>query len=175
VRRIAHALCENAPHVACRASNAVHRRVDTRALAVADACAQDFGELAARRLRPAVVFVKKPYQIDDRSREGHVRDRAFLDIHDPDLDRVAVEPRDRAACIRPFLAQQAFRVVRRERGVQRTLGAQMTKRRLQLMAPRLGEMTRNSVRAMPAAPMLLAAGAVIAGAYLFRRNSGSGS
>jgi hypothetical protein len=49
------------------------------------------------------------------------------------------------------------------------LGARMMRRRLQLMMPRAAEVARNSVRAMPATPLLLAAGALIAGAWLFRR------
>jgi hemerythrin superfamily protein len=49
------------------------------------------------------------------------------------------------------------------------LGAEMTKRRLQLMAPRAGEMAVNTMRAMPASTMLITAGAVLAGAYLARQ------
>jgi hypothetical protein len=55
------------------------------------------------------------------------------------------------------------------------LGARMTKRRLHLMAPRAGEVARTTVRALPATPMLLAVGALAAGACLLRRNSGSRS
>ena len=46
------------------------------------------------------------------------------------------------------------------------LGAEMAKRRLQLSAPHAGEMAMNTVRAMPASTMLMAAGALIGGAYL---------
>jgi hemerythrin superfamily protein len=49
------------------------------------------------------------------------------------------------------------------------LGAQMTKRRLQLMAPRAGEMAMNTVRALPTSTVLMAAGVVIAGTYFARR------
>jgi len=49
------------------------------------------------------------------------------------------------------------------------LGAQMTKRRLELTAPRAGEIAMNTVRAVPASSMLMAAGAVVAGTYLVRR------
>jgi hypothetical protein len=48
------------------------------------------------------------------------------------------------------------------------LGAEMTKRRLQLAAPRTGEIIGNTVRAMPASTMLLGAGALLAGSYLLR-------
>lgn len=49
------------------------------------------------------------------------------------------------------------------------LGAEMTKRRLQLTAPRAGELAVNTVRSFPASSMLVAAGAVIAGTYLAKR------
>lgn len=46
------------------------------------------------------------------------------------------------------------------------LGAQMTRRRLELSAPRAGEMAMNTVRGMPASTMIMAAGALLAGTYL---------
>lgn len=49
------------------------------------------------------------------------------------------------------------------------LGAQMTKRKLQLTAPHAGELARNAARAMPTMSVLFAAGAVIAGGYLVKR------
>jgi hemerythrin superfamily protein len=49
------------------------------------------------------------------------------------------------------------------------LGAEMTKRRLQLTAPRAGELAANTVRGFPASSMLVAAGAVIAGTYFAKR------
>jgi hypothetical protein len=49
------------------------------------------------------------------------------------------------------------------------IGAQMTKRRLELAAPRAGEIALDTVRAIPASLMLLAAGAVIAGTYVLKR------
>ena len=52
------------------------------------------------------------------------------------------------------------------------LGAQMTKRRLELAAPRAGEIAVNTVRGMPASSMLVAAGALIAGTYIVRRAFG---
>jgi len=54
------------------------------------------------------------------------------------------------------------------------LGAQMTKRRLQLAAPHASEIAVNTARAFPAMSMLLAAGTVVAGTYLFRRSFASG-
>ena len=50
----------------------------------------------------------------------------------------------------------------------RELGAQMTKRRLELSAPRAGEIAATSVRTMAPATMLVTAGAIVAGALLFR-------
>jgi hemerythrin superfamily protein len=49
------------------------------------------------------------------------------------------------------------------------MGAEMTKRRLQLMAPHAGEMAVNTMRALPTSTVLMAAGAVIAGTYFMRR------
>ncbi|MDB5841560.1 MAG: hemerythrin protein [Herminiimonas sp.] len=51
------------------------------------------------------------------------------------------------------------------------LGAEMTKRRLQLAAPRAGEIAYNTVRGLPTTSMLVAAGAVLAGTYLVKRSS----
>ncbi len=50
------------------------------------------------------------------------------------------------------------------------LGAQMTKRRLELMAPHAGEMAIDTVRAMPASKMLMVAGALLAGGYVAKRS-----
>ena len=47
-----------------------------------------------------------------------------------------------------------------------SLGLTMTKRRLELLAPRSGELVGNIVRGMPASSMLMAAGALLAGTYL---------
>lgn len=49
------------------------------------------------------------------------------------------------------------------------LGAEMTKRRLQLMAPHSREIAVNTVRGMPTSSMLMAAGALIAGTYFAKR------
>jgi hemerythrin superfamily protein len=52
------------------------------------------------------------------------------------------------------------------------LGAQMTKRRLELTAPRAGEIAVNTVRGLPTSTMVMAAGALLAGTYLARRAFG---
>jgi hemerythrin superfamily protein len=48
------------------------------------------------------------------------------------------------------------------------LGMQMTRRRMQLAGPRMGEIAMNQVRAMPASTMLMAGG-LLAGAWLLGR------
>ncbi|MDB5770636.1 MAG: hemerythrin protein [Burkholderia sp.] len=52
------------------------------------------------------------------------------------------------------------------------LGAQMTRRRVELMAPHAGEMAMSTVRGMPASTMVMAAGALLAGTYLAKRAFG---
>lgn len=49
------------------------------------------------------------------------------------------------------------------------LGAQWTKRRLQLSAPHAGEIAANTMRGFPTSSMLMAAGAVLAGTYFAKR------
>ena len=49
------------------------------------------------------------------------------------------------------------------------LGAQMTKRRLELTAPRAGEIAMDTMRATSTGTMRMAAGAVLAGAYIVSR------
>jgi hypothetical protein len=48
------------------------------------------------------------------------------------------------------------------------LGAQMTRRKLELSMPHAGEMAWNAARAMPAATLVAGAGALLAGSYLLR-------
>ncbi|MBA4108295.1 MAG: cation-binding protein [Leptothrix sp. (in: Bacteria)] len=49
------------------------------------------------------------------------------------------------------------------------LGAQMTRRRLALAAPKAGHIAANMVRAMPTSTMLVTAGGLVAGGYLLKR------
>lgn len=51
------------------------------------------------------------------------------------------------------------------------LGAQMTRRRAQLLVPRAGELARHTLRALPHSALVMGAGAVAAGAYLMGRVS----
>lgn len=53
----------------------------------------------------------------------------------------------------------------------REMGMEMTKRRLQLAAPRAGEIGYNMVRGRPLGSGLIAAGALLAGTYLLQRSS----
>lgn len=52
------------------------------------------------------------------------------------------------------------------------LGAQMTRRRMELAAPRAGEIATHTVRAMPTTTLLMAAGGMLAGGYLLKRAFG---
>ncbi|HEX7438939.1 MAG TPA: hemerythrin domain-containing protein [Caldimonas sp.] len=49
------------------------------------------------------------------------------------------------------------------------LGAKMVRRRLELVAPRAGEIAANSLRSLPASAMWMSAGAVLAGSLMLRR------
>jgi hemerythrin superfamily protein len=55
------------------------------------------------------------------------------------------------------------------------LGAEMTKRRMQLTASRGGELAGSVARSMGAGGMMLGAGALLAAGYLLRPRGGSGS
>ena len=50
------------------------------------------------------------------------------------------------------------------------LGAQMLKRRVELAVPHGGEIAGNMLRGLPKSTMVLAAGALMAGTYLIKRN-----
>ena len=89
------------------------------------------------------------------------------DAADPQYDATVMElMRDvihHVADEETILLPEAERVLGERLG---ELGARMMKRRLQLMAPHAGEMTRHKARAMPKSNLLLAAGALIAGVLL---------
>jgi hemerythrin superfamily protein len=84
-------------------------------------------------------------------------DRSFLELMRTVMHHVADEE--------TILLPDAERLLAERLG---ELGAQMTRRRLQLAAPHAGEMAINRVRAMPRNTALVAAGALIAGAYMVR-------
>ena len=92
--------------------------------------------------------------------ESEEYDRTFMELMRAVMHHVADEE--------TTLLPDAERLLGGELG---ELGARMLKRRLQLMVPRAGEAARYSARAMPATPLLVAAGALLAGAWLFSRRS----
>lgn len=85
-------------------------------------------------------------------------DETFMDLMRIVMHHVADEE--------TILLPQAERLLAHRLG---ELGAEMTKRRLQLTAPHAGELAVNTMRGFPASSMLMAAGAVIAGTYLAKR------
>lgn len=85
-------------------------------------------------------------------------DRAFMELMRNVLHHVADEE--------TTLLPEAERLLKHRLG---ELGADMTKRRLQLTAPRAGELAANTARSFPTSSMLMAAGAVLAGTYLAKR------
>ncbi len=91
---------------------------------------------------------------------GEEYDRTFMELMRKVMHHVA----DEETTLLPY----AERLLASELG---ELGARMMKRRLQLMMPRAGEAIRNSAGAMPPTPLLVAAGVLIAGAWLFSRRT----
>ena len=86
-------------------------------------------------------------------------DDAFMELMRDVLHHVADEE--------TVLLPQAERLLADRLG---ELGVAMTKRRIELMAPRTGELASNAIRGFPASSMLVAAGAVLAGTYLAKRS-----
>jgi hemerythrin superfamily protein len=82
-------------------------------------------------------------------------DRAFMELMRIVMHHVADEE--------TLLLPEAERVLDGELG---RLGARMMRRRLQLMAPRAGELALNTARGLSTNKMLLGAGALLAGAYV---------
>jgi hypothetical protein len=124
---------------------------------------------AMRAEHPAIVDKSVPEHEEMRSLVAMLRgmrpesaeyDRTFMELMRAVMHHVADEETS--------LLPDAERLLGGELG---ELGARMLKRRLQLMAPRAGEAARYSAGAMPATPLLVAAGALLAGAWLFSRRS----
>ena len=124
---------------------------------------------AVRAEHPAIVDKSVPEHAEMRSLIAMLRgmqpeseeyDRTFMELMRAVIHHVADEE--------TTLLPDAERLLGGELG---ELGARMLKRRMQLMVPRAGEAARYSARAMPAAPLLVAAGALVAGAWLFSRRS----
>jgi len=121
---------------------------------------------------PAMRAADSP--VVDKSIHEHEEMRRLIaqlrgaDPASPDYDRMVMElMRDvmhHVADEETILLPDAERLLGADRLSE--LGAEMTKRRFQLSAPRAGELALNTVRAMPASTVLIAAGALIGGAYL---------
>ena len=85
-------------------------------------------------------------------------DRTFMELMRDVMHHVADEE--------TVLLPAAERLIADELG---ELGAKMTKRRLELSAPRAGEIAGNTLRALPASTMLMGVGAALAGSLLLKR------
>jgi len=84
-------------------------------------------------------------------------DRTFMELMRDVLHHVADEE--------TVLLPAAERMLAGELG---ELGAKMTRRRLELSAPRAGEIAGNTIRALPASTMLMSVGAVLAGSLMLK-------
>ena len=99
----------------------------------------------------------------DRLRSMEPRDASYDDTFHELIRDVMHHVADEEAVLLP----EAERLLE---GRLNELGAQMTKRRLQLLGPHSGEIAINTARAMPASTMLLT-GAVLAGLVLVARSA----
>lgn len=86
-------------------------------------------------------------------------DRTFLELMRDVLHHVADEE--------TTLLPDAERLLADRLG---EMGAQMTKRRLQLTAPHAGEIAATTLRGFPTTSVVVAAGALLAGTYLAKRS-----
>lgn len=85
-------------------------------------------------------------------------DRTFMELMRDVIHHVADEE--------SVLLPEAERLLADE---LREMGARMTKRRLELVVPRTGEIATNTLRALPASTMLMSVGALLAGGLLVKR------
>ncbi|MFZ5520060.1 MAG: hemerythrin domain-containing protein [Pseudomonadota bacterium] len=100
-------------------------------------------------------------ELRDMSPEDEAYDETFMSLMREVIHHVADEE--------TTLLPEAERVLADQLS---ELGAQMTKRRMELAAPRAGEIATNTVRAMPTTTLLMAAGGMLAGGYLLKRAFG---
>jgi hypothetical protein len=121
---------------------------------------------AMRLIDPATVEKNVPEHEEMRRLIAELRgadpesaqyDRAFMELMRNVMHHVAEEE--------TILLVHADRVLGERLG---ELGAQMTRRRLELSLPHAGEMAMNTARTMSTNAMLVGAGALVAGMYLFR-------
>ena len=124
---------------------------------------------AVRRVVTDAVVIDKSVPEHDEMRRLIARLRE-MEPTQSDYDRTVMElMRDvmhHVADEETVLLPAAERMLAGELG---ELGAQMTKRRLQLSAPRAGEIAANTLRALPASTMLVSVGAVLAGSLMLKR------
>ena len=100
-------------------------------------------------------------ELRDMSPEDEAYDETFMSLMREVIHHVADEE--------TTLLPEAERVLADQLS---ELGAQMTRRRMELAAPRAGEIATNTVRAMPTTTLLMATGGMLAGGYLLKRAFG---
>lgn len=128
---------------------------------------------ALRELAPDTLLVEKSYSEHEEMRRLIDRlrtmpptdpeyDATFLELMRDTLHHVA----DEETTLLPAAEQLLS-------GRLGQLGAEMTRRRVVLSAARAGEIASNTARAFPQSAVVMAAGMVAAGAYLFSRSGSS--
>lgn len=124
---------------------------------------------ALRELAPDTTIVEKsePEHAEIRELIARLRallpgevehDRCFMELMRDVMHHVADEETTLLPAAEQLLAERLHE-----------LGAEMTRRRLQLMSERAGEIASNTLRAMPESLLLMGAGALSTGACLFSR------
>ena len=112
-------------------------------------------------------FIKRSVHEHDELR-GFIERLRGMEPTDPDYDQTFAAMirlvMHHAAEEETVMLPEAERCLPAERLDE--LGAQMTKRRLELTAPRTGEIAGNMVRALPASTIAMTAGALLSGAAL---------
>ncbi len=124
---------------------------------------------ALRRLDPENAVIGKSVPEHDEMRRLIARLRG-MEPGDAGYDEVFMElMRDvihHVADEETVLLPAAERLLGDELG---ELGAQMTRRRLQLAGPHVGEMAMNTVRGMPATTLVAAGSALLVGSWVLKR------
>ena len=127
-----------------------------------------------RRLNPNEPVIQKSEPEHDEMRRmiAELRDtKPTEDRHDALLHELMRDVMHHVADEETTLLPDAERLLGEEE--LQELGARMTRRRIELAAPRSGEIAANMVRAVPAGKMLAVTGAVIAGGLIARRAFGA--
>ncbi len=123
-----------------------------------------------RRLDPSEPVIQKSEPEHDKMRRmiAELRaTRAADSRHDTILHELMRDVMHHVADEETILLPEAERLMADRLG---DLGAKMLKRKLELAAPRGGEIAGNMLKGMPKSTMMLAAGALMAGTYLMKRN-----